>query len=110
MITVYRYKGKFGDDRLPADYIPCLIGVDEQGEEAYFETVGEIEPDAIRDTKASKWISHPVRIITVRYWQDHTPPVPYPDAELASSGVELTGEAKMGYVMADELLTAGVNF
>jgi hypothetical protein len=105
MITVYRYKGKFGDDALPADYIPCLIGVDEQGEEAYFETVGEIEPDAIRETRASKWVSHPVRIVTVRYWQDHTPPVPNPVAASVFSG-----EAKVGYVTADELLTAGVNF
>lgn len=110
MITVYRYKGKFGDDNLPADYIPCLIGSDDEGNEAFFETVGEIEAGSIRDTKPSKWVSHPVRIITVRYWQDHTPPVPYPDADLAATGVELTGEAKIGYAMADELLTAGVDF
>jgi hypothetical protein len=65
MITVYRYKGKFGDDALPADYIPCLIGIDEHGDEAYFETVGEIDPQHIQDSCASKWISHPV--IMIRY-------------------------------------------
>jgi hypothetical protein len=110
MITVYRYRGKFGDDSLPADYIPCLIGTDEEGDEAYFETVGEIVPADIRRTKASKWISHPVRIVAVNYWKQHEPSIPYPDENLARLGVELTGELKLGYVMADELLTAGVDF
>jgi hypothetical protein len=90
MITVYRYTGKFGDDGLPADYIPCLIGIDEHGDEAYFETVGEIDPSSIGVTKRSRWVSHPVQIIGIKY----------------SDGLL----EKIGYVMADELLTAGVNF
>lgn len=114
MITVYTYKGKFGT--VPADYIPCLVGFKEglqPGElddEAYFETVGEIDPASITAAQRSKWFCSATALITIRYWVNHTPPVPFPDAELAAAGVELTGETKIGYALADELLTAGVNF
>jgi hypothetical protein len=90
MITVYRCKGKFGDDNLPADYIPCLIGSDDDGNEVFFETVEEIDPASIRVTKRSRWVSHPVQIVGVKY----------------SDGLV----EKIGYAMADELLTAGVDF
>lgn len=89
MITVYTYKGRFGDD-LPADYIPCLIGNDQGGEEAYFETLCEITAADISAHKASKWFSGPTRIISIRFW--------------AKNGQTL------GYALADDLMTAGVDF
>lgn len=98
MITVYKYKGKFGSPDLPADYIPCLVGTDDTGDEGYFETVGEIDPQHIKDTAPSRWFSHPVRVIMIRYHSDHLP-----DGRLVDG-------MRLGYVMADELLTAGVNF
>lgn len=88
MITVYRFKGKYGS--VPADYIPCLIGTDERGDEAYFETLGETEAHTILETKRSKWFSHPVQIVAIRY--------------------QFGLKEQLGYVMADELMTAGVAF
>jgi hypothetical protein len=94
VITIYTYKGKFGS--VPADYIPCLVGFKEAlqpgdlDDEAYFETTGEIVPDQIIATQRSKWFCSATAIISVRY----------------SDG----SATKLGYALADELLTAGVNF
>lgn len=88
MITVYTYKGKFGDD-LPLNYIPCLIGNDEDDGEAYFETIGEVTAAEITATKVSRWFAPPTKIVAVRFNG--------PDGN------------KLGYALADELLTAGVD-
>lgn len=90
MITVYAYKGKSGSTTLPVDYIPCLVGTNEQGEDAYFETVGEIDPSHIVMTRRSQWVDHPILIVGVKYVVD--------------------GAIQLGYVTADDLMTAGVNF
>jgi hypothetical protein len=96
MITVYTYKGKFGDADLPADYIPCLVGYKagllpgDLDDEAYFETLGEIEPSDVTDTRRSKWFCSATAIIALRFTID--------------------GRSLLGYALADELLTAGVNF
>lgn len=88
MITVYTYTGKPGV--VPAGYIPCLIGTDDNGNDVYFETTGEIEASQIKQTKQTVWINHPVRIVAIRF----------DDGEVS----------KLGYALADELLTAGVDF
>lgn len=91
MITVYTFKGKSDAPyNLPADYIPCLVGTNDQGEDAYFESLGEIEPSDILMTKRSQWVDHPVLIVSVKFiWN---------------------GTMQLGYATADELMTAGVNF
>lgn len=91
MITVYRYKGRFGD--VPADYIPCLIGygTNDSGtgdDEVYFETNDETDVEAITAHKVSLWFSGPTRIVSIRYQ--------------GKNGVAT------GYALADELLTAGL--
>jgi hypothetical protein len=94
VITVYTYKGKFGS--VPADYIPCLVGFKaglnpgDLDDEAYFETSGEIEAGDITATTRSKWFCSATAIIAIKY--------------------ELEGRSVLGYALADELLTAGVNF
>lgn len=92
MITVYSYKGKSTAlHLLPIDYIPCLVGTNEQGDDAYFETVGEIDASDIILTRRSQWVDHPVQIVAVKY----------ENAE---------GVTQLGYATADDLMTAGVNF
>jgi hypothetical protein len=90
MITVYTYKGKSGSHTLPVGYIPCLVGINEHGEEAYFETVCEVQPEDILQTKRSQWADHPMVIVGVKYFRDD--------------------KVQLGYVTADELMTAGVDF
>jgi hypothetical protein len=90
VITIYTYRGKFGTDDLPADYIPCLVGTNSEGEDAYFESLCEIAAADILLTKRSQWVDHPVLIVSVKFI--------------------LNGTMQLGYATADDLMTAGVNF
>jgi hypothetical protein len=91
VITIYTYKGKADTAYdLPADYIPCLVGINDQGEEAYFETLCEVQPEDILQTRRSQWFDHPVLIVSVKYFRD--------------------GNVLLGYVTADQLMTTGVDF
>lgn len=90
IITAYAYKGHFDD--VDADYIPCLIGTCEDGEEAYFETLGDVSPGEIIAQRPSKWFSGPTRIIGIKFIERR------PDGEVTV----------LGYALADELMTAGV--
>lgn len=90
MITTYIYRGRQRD--LDCNYIPCLIGTNAAGDvstEVYFESSIEINPVTIMVISPSNWISHPTRIMRVRF--------------------QFEGKVFNSYCLADELLTAGVS-
>lgn len=89
MLTVYRYKGTF--ESVPTDYVPSLVAWKQDPdvtEDFYFETLCEVEPADISAHRPSQYYSSITRLVAIKFWT--------------------TDGQQTGYVLADELMTAGL--